>query len=207
MRIGRACIIYFYDHFRGCHQAGYSHIADTISELFSPGAPNKALLDPLHTLYALLLVLFGIGILRYIQEYEQARRMGTAGAALYIAMGLLSLTSATVFPQDAWGSAPTFPGQLHIFVHGVISIISLISILLIGIWFGRVERLTWFRTYSFITLGLAILSAGFFMANMGSPIMGLTERIAGLIGFLWTFTLALRILRRNHTAQKQAVYP
>jgi hypothetical protein len=41
----------------------------------------------------------------------------------------------------------------------------------------------------------AILSAGLFAATMGSPFMGLTERIAALVGFLWTFTLALWMYR------------
>jgi GNAT superfamily N-acetyltransferase len=40
---------------------------------------------------------------------------------------------------------------------------------------------------------MAILSAGFFVANMESPIMGLAERISILIGFQWTFVLAMWI--------------
>jgi hypothetical protein len=54
-----------------------------------------------------------------------------------------------------------------------------------------------FGTYSFVTIGLVLLSAGFFVAELGSPIMGLAERITILVGFLWTFTLALWMSSRK----------
>jgi hypothetical membrane protein len=169
---------------------GYSHLADTISELFSPGSPNKLLLDSLHTLYAILLTLFGIGILSFVRGIESSRLLGTTGAYLYIAMGILSGFSATIFPQDPWGSPPTFPGQMHIAIHGFISILSMLAMVMIGIWFNRKKLLPGFGTYSFVTVVLALITAGFFAANMGTPIMGLTERVPALIGFLWTFILA-----------------
>jgi hypothetical protein len=68
------------------------------------------------------------------------------------------------------------------------------AMILLGIWFHHARGLTWFRTYSFITVALVIVGAGFYMANMDRPLMGLTERIAGLLGFQWTFTLALLML-------------
>jgi hypothetical protein len=30
---------------------GYSHLSDTVSELFAPGSPNKAFLDVLHKIF------------------------------------------------------------------------------------------------------------------------------------------------------------
>ena len=64
---------------------------------------------------------------------------------------------------------------------------------LIGIWFNRAGIFPGFGTYSFITIGVVVLSAGFFTANLGGPIMGLAERAAILVGFQWTFILSLRI--------------
>ena len=55
---------------------GYSHISDTVSELFSPGSPNKILLDTLHTIYALLLTLFGIGVLQLVRGKKQSKPIG-----------------------------------------------------------------------------------------------------------------------------------
>jgi hypothetical membrane protein len=186
----------------GTLRPGYSHIADTISELFSPGSPNKPLLDALHTIYALLLTMFGLGLLQLVRSREQFRTGGMIGASLFIAVGLLSVTTATVFPQDAWGSPATFPGEMHKILHGVIGLLSILSMLLMGIWFHRTEILPWFRTYSFITAGLAIVSAGFFMASVGGPIMGLAERVSGLVGFQWTFSLALWMVSRKGHAGK-----
>jgi hypothetical protein len=107
------------------------------------------------------------------------------------------VATATVFPQDAWVSAPTFAGEMHKILHGVIALLSILSMILIGIWFNRAEGLSGFQTYSFATVGVTILSAGFYVANLGSPIMGLAERISGLVGFQWTFVLALWMLSRR----------
>jgi hypothetical protein len=184
----------------GAIRPGYSHISDTVSELFSPGSPNKPLLDTLYTTFAILLAFFGIGLLEFVQGNEKPSRAGIIGASAFIAMALLNVTTATVFPQDAWGSPPTFPGRMHVFIHGVISLLSLLYIILIGIWSNRAGLFPGFRTYSFITVGLAFLSAMFFAVNVGSPVMGLAERITILIGFQWTFTLALRIFLTQASA-------
>ena len=175
----------------GALRPDYSHISDTVSELFSPGSPNKLLLDTLHTTFTLLLVLFGIGILQFVRGSGHSTLMGIIGASMYIAMGFLSVTTATVFPQDAWGSSPTFSGEMHKIVSGVLSLLTILSWVLMGIWFNRTEILPWFRTYSFITVGVVLLSTGYLVANMGSPIMGLAERMTILVGFQWTFVLAL----------------
>ena len=180
----------------GAIRPGYSHLSDTVSELFSPGSPNKPLLDALHTVFALLLVLFGIGVLKFVQQSKQPTRLGIIGAFLFIVMGLFSVTTATIFPQDAWGAPPTFAGEMHILLSGVVGLLSLLSICLMGIWFNQANIFPGFGTYSFITIGAVVLSTGFFVANVGSPIMGLTERITILIGLLWTFILALWMFSR-----------
>ena len=181
----------------GAIRPGYSHISDTVSELFSPGAPNKLLLDTFHTIYALLLALFGIGVLQRIRGSKQSTRIGIIGASMYSAMGLVSVATATIFPQDAWGSPPTFLGEMHKILSGVIALLSILSMMLIGIWLNRAEIFPGFRTYSFATIVVVVLSAGFYVANMGSTIMGLAERITILVGFQWTFILALWMFSRK----------
>ena len=107
---------------------GYSHLADTVSELFSPGSPNKPLLDTLHTIFAALLTLFGVGILQFVRRSRGSSRIGIIGASLYIAAGLVSVATATIYPQDPWGSPPTFPGQMHMTLTGVVALLSMLSI-------------------------------------------------------------------------------
>ena len=180
----------------GALRPGYSHISDTVSELFSPGAPNKLLLDTLHTATAVLTTLFGVGVLQLVRESQHSEAAGLIGAGLIIAMGLVNVATATVFPQDAWGSPPTFPGQMHKILAGVLALLSILSTLLIGIWLNRTELFPGFGTYSFVTVGVMILSGGFAVAKLGSEIMGLTERLTILVGLQWTFILALKMLSK-----------
>ena len=180
----------------GALRPGYSHISDTISELFSPGAPNKLLLDILHTTTALLTILFGIGVLQIVRGSDHNEPIGIIGAGMIITIGVVNVATATIFPQDAWGSPPTFPGEMHKILAGVLALLSILSTVLIGIWLNRADIFPGFGAYSFITVGIIILSGGFAVAKMGTPIMGLTERITILAGLQWTFILALRMFLR-----------
>ena len=182
---------------RGAIRPDYSQISDMVSELFSPGSANKLLLDTPHPIYALLLILFGIGLLQLHRRREQSRMVGMIGASLFIAMGILSVTTATIFPQDARGSPPAFPGELRKILQGVISLVSILSMLLMGIWSQRAEVFPRFRTYSLIIIGVILVSEGFFIANMGSSIIGLAERISILVGCQWTIVLALWMFSRR----------
>jgi hypothetical protein len=107
----------------GALRPDYSHIADTVSELFSPGSPNKPLLDTLHTTTALLGVFFGVGVFKLVRENQSSELIGLIGAGMIITMGLVNLATATVFPQDAWGSTPTFPGEMHKILAGVLALL------------------------------------------------------------------------------------
>lgn len=174
----------------GALRPGYSHLADTVSELFSPGSPNKFLLDFLHTGYAILLILFGIGIRQFIRSRNPSSWPGRFGAWLYIIMGILSVGTATIFPQDPWGSPPTFAGEMHIILSGFLSVITILSMGLIGAWFNKIGLMPHIWKFTWVIIGLTILSAGFYISNLSTPIMGLTERITIIIGFSWTFILA-----------------
>ena len=109
----------------GAIRPGYNHISDTISELMSPGSPNKLLLDILYTTFAILLILFGFGILQLVQKTQTNQRIGKTGAFLFIAVGCLSVLTATIFPQDPSKSTPTFAGEMHMRVSGMIGLLSI----------------------------------------------------------------------------------
>jgi len=181
----------------GILRPGYSHISDTVSELMSPGSPNKPLLDTLYTLFAILIILFGIGLMNFIRSSGRSSSAGITGASLYIAMGVINVTTATIFPQDPWGSPPTFPGRMHMVMSGVISILTLFSMLLLGIWFNRAGIFPKFAIYSFINIWIIILTAVFFIANIGNPFMGLAERTTILASFPWTIILAYLMYKHD----------
>jgi hypothetical protein len=181
----------------GAIRPGYSHISDTISELFAPGSPNKLFLDVLHAIFAVLLILFGIGLLQFFQGAKRLKRIGLVGASLFILMGCVSVATATIFPQDPWGTTVTINGEMHMLLSGVVGLLSIFSILLIGIWFYRIKTSPRLGIYSFVTIGLIVISTGLYAVSVGGPIMGLTERIAALVGFQWTFTLAYWMFSRE----------
>jgi hypothetical protein len=58
-----------------------------------------------------------------------------------------------------------------------------------------------FRThYTFLTIGLVVLSAALFAASIDGSMMGLAERISAFVGFHWTFTLAYWMFSRESIA-------
>ena len=85
---------------------------------------------------------------------------------------------------------------------GVVGLFGILYMLFLGIWFNRAEIFPGFGTYSFISIGVVVLSVGFFIATLGSPLMGITERITILVGFLWTFILALWMFSRKGSASR-----
>jgi len=179
----------------GALRPGYSHISESVSELLSPGAPNKKLLDIINITFATLLTLFGISVFRFVMGHEQSTLVGRIGAGMIIAVGIASIGSA-IFPQDATGSPRTLPGTLHmIFVFGFQIPGSLLSTLLIGIWMNQTNIFPGFATYSFISTGAIVLSGILAGPTMNTPIMGLVERISALVVHQWIFFLAWKLFR------------
>ena len=177
----------------GALRPGYNHISDTVSELLSPGAPNKPLLVVFQIAHALLGGLFGIGVLQFVRQSQHDAVIGRVGAGMIIAVGLATIGTA-IFPQDATGAPPTVAGKLHgILVFGVLVPFTILSTLLIGIWMRQAGVFPWFRTYSFVTIAAGLLLAALAGATLDTPVMGLTERLGVLAGFQWTFVLALKL--------------
>ena len=181
----------------GALRPGYSHVTDTVSELFSPGSPNRLLLSVLYTLFAVSLSLFGFGLLQFVQGIGKSKTIGITAAIAFISVGVLNILTATIFPQDAWGATPTLFGRLHIILHGFISILSLLYIALFGFWFHRTGIAKFFRIYSIATVIGAVIAAGWFMVSYGNPLMGISERIAAVVGFQWTILLAAVVLKND----------
>ncbi len=180
----------------GALRPGYSHISDSVSELLSPGSPNKSLLDILNVTYALLIILFGIGVLQFVRGNEHNALIGRIGAGMIIAVGVASVGSA-IFPQDPSGAPPTLQGVMHaILVFGVQIPGAVLSTLLIGIWLKRADIFPGFATYSFISVGAIVLSGVLAGPTVGTPIMGLVERIGAFTVHQWVFIFALKLYLR-----------
>ena len=89
----------------GMAYEGYSFSAQTISELGAIGSPSKSFVDPLFLTYDVLLVAFGIGVMRE----SVARKRALHFAALLLAgIGVIGLVSFGACQNSTAGS-PSSP--------------------------------------------------------------------------------------------------
>jgi hypothetical protein len=184
----------------GAMRPGYSHIADTVSELMSPGSSNRLLISLVFTAYALLMAGFGVGLLRFVQSTAQPLRYASLGAWLFIIAGMINIFIATVFPQDPWGAPITFPGMMHFILSGVIGIFQLVAVVLLGVWLRRTGLSPSLGTYSLVNAGVLLLMMGFFLKMADTSIFGLAERGFILVGMVWTFVMALWVRSNSKEA-------
>ena len=178
----------------GALRPGYNHVSDSVSELLTPGAPNKPFLFFIQIIYALLYVLFGLGVFLFIRSSPEDALIGRIGAWLIIAIGLVTIGTA-IFPQDATGTPVTVPGQAHkILVFGGLIPLSILSTLLVGLWSRQAEMFPGFDTYSFITVGAIVIMGVVGGATVETQYAGIVERIAAFVTQQWFFVLALILI-------------
>ena len=178
----------------GALRPGYNHILDSVSELLSPGAPNRSLITIIDLIYGLLHILFGIGVLQFIRGGEHNAPIGNIGAWMIIGAGVAIIGTA-IFPQDAMGTPATIPGKIHlILVFGALLPFSILSTLLIGIWAHRTGIFPGFAVYTFVSVGAIVLLGGAGGAMAGTQFMGLGERISAITIHQWLFVFALKLL-------------
>jgi hypothetical membrane protein len=174
----------------------YSHLAQAVSDLIATGAPNKALLDPLFGLYNLLTLAAGWGVWRVARAASTPRRgVGLAGALLLMLEGLLGLATL-FFPEDAGGLGAIGPtGTLHIVFAGLSSLATMLTMLLLGLWWQAGPARRGLAVYSFVSVLVVFVSGG--MAAYGvanaMPWAGLAERSA-IGGFLqWLLVIGWQL--------------
>ncbi len=182
--------------FGGALRPGYSHISNSVSELLSPAAPNRSLLVTIQSIYALLHLVLGIGVLRFFQGVASDHLTGRIGGWLIIALGVATI-GTVIFPQDAEGTQATLAGQVHkILVFGGLIPLSIFSTLLIGLWAQQTGLFPGFDSYSFITVATIVVMGGVGGATVESQYAGLVERIAAIATQQWLFALGLILLLR-----------
>ena len=178
----------------GALRPGYSHVANSVSELLSPGAPNRTLLVIIQTFYAVLHLIFGMGVLHFVRIVAEDHSLARAGAWMIIALGITTI-GTVVFPQDAEGTPPTRAGKVHkILVFGGLIPFSILSTLLMGIWLRQDALFPGFDVYSFITVGAIVVMGGIGGAMVETRFAGLVERIAAIVTQQWLFVLGLTLL-------------
>lgn len=173
---------------------GYSYSSQAVSELSAVGAPTRSILIPLITIYEVLVIAFGLGIL----ATGSRKRALHFTAILLIANAILGQVGL-FFPMHIRGAETTISDTMHL-IFG--SINTLVFPLTIGV--GATVNGKWFRIYSIGTILILILfavltgiTAPRVALGLPTPWMGIYERIYVYGYMLWVMVLAIVLLRNE----------
>jgi hypothetical protein len=185
---------------------GYSHIGDHVSTLYQSGAPNGPWIATSFAVYNLLVLAFGVAVVRLATQPGALRwRVGQAGGVALVLTAIAGFMDA-VFRQDPIGSpVTTSSGTLHIVFAGVASLLTILAIGLVASWALARPALRGFGRYSVGTLVVIAVSgpvAAVATAGLWST-MGLLERIP-IFGFVQWAAISSFILARWQPVRRQA---
>jgi len=179
----------------GALRHDYSALYNAISELSMANAPNKLLMDILFGLYNIFILIFGAGA--FLDTDFKSKKFSSA-ALMLVVIGILGLL-VLVFTQDPRGSPATLYGTLHIALSGVTALLTIISVIMVGLSFKDYTGQKNFTWYSYATAILIFLSGGAGAASIAnnSPIGGLFERITIFLFMLWVIVFSYILWKGN----------
>lgn len=170
----------------------YSFVNQWISELTATGSPVRPLMVGVITIHDLLLITFGVGILR---AAGQSRSLRWAGLVL-IAATALGLVIHPFFPMTSRWSFTDTP------MHGTLSMVWGV-IIFVAVGLSAVAYRGRFRLYAIVT---DVVLVGFGMASgiaiqgieqNDTPWAGAFERINAYALMAWLVVLAVTVMRRS----------
>lgn len=180
---------------------GYSYTDQAISELSAIGAPTAGLWTILVFIFNPLIILFGMGVWLSAGNKRLIRITGI----LLISWGFLGFVWL-LFPMNMRGNTGSISDMGHLVLA---AIVPLLVIAFVG--FGSGAGRKGFRTYSFLTIILTLVSGVLVWtyvpnvaAQLPTPGMGLIERIAVFSPMIWIMVLAVVLLR---TEKGQSINP
>jgi hypothetical membrane protein len=187
------------DLLAGLRYEGYSFYSQTISELGAIGAPKPPFLLPLFLTYTVLMVAFGVAVLR--EGVRNNSRLKIVGALLLAYMLVGSGTS--FFPVHVRGTA-TFADELPHIVSGLAAI----AVILVTMGVGSVALGKRFRFFSWTTIAtiivfgaLTVPSGVKLAAGEPTPGMGVLERVGYYSILVWVAVLSVALLRRARASE------
>lgn len=171
---------------------GYSHIRQPISDLTAQGAPDRAFLTGITSVYAIFSIIFAIAAFMYIKKLKV--KILSTGFILFICMHIVS-ASYNFFPEDLAGAQATFRGIMHWVVTGAIVPLTILSVLLIGLGFRKVKGFRGYSVYTVITSIILFTAGGasVIILSQGLGVFGLFERLNIGSLQLWMFLVSLKL--------------
>ncbi|MEQ1585838.1 MAG: DUF998 domain-containing protein [Cyclobacteriaceae bacterium] len=183
---------------------GYNAGSQTVSELSAIDTPTRSLWVSLVTVYSVLVLAFGWGVLK---AAGQNRKLRLAGSLLivYIAVGIFwpPMHQREVLAAGAGSLTDT----LHIVWTLITVPLMLLIMILSAAAFGKR-----FRMYTIITIVVQIgfgvltgLDSPKMEANLPTPWMGVWERISMAAFMIWLIVFATILLRIEKLQQEKSV--
>lgn len=174
---------------------GYSYLDQAISELSAVGSPVRPLMVAVILTHNLLLLAFGIGLLRVARPRSALWWIGAVQVLEFLVVGI---PTHTFWAMSSREMTTGFNDTMHIALSVVFSILVLAMMLLTAVAYRG-----WFRFYSLATM---VIVVGFGMASSlairgiernDTPWAGGFERINAYAYFAWLVLLAVMVTRHE----------
>lgn len=175
---------------------GYSHLYNTISELTASNLPKDPIIYTSFAAYNISLVLFGVGL--HATPHIVGTLKGRIGALLFMAIGWLGI-AMLLFTRDPRTGPITTSGQVHLILGGTTSLLTMITMIVLG-WTLRAQfELPTMGWYSLISFALVLILGGVtgITVTTNAQVGGLFERLTMGAFLQWVFVVAIVLLRES----------
>jgi hypothetical protein len=173
----------------GLLQPNYSHIRNDVSSLLAIGAPNKKLFDIIHITDVVLLIIFFSNLHWAIDGGKGL----IIGPICFLFANIIELFVGLFFPLDEGGEMKSSRAKTHWNLVKVMAVLAMVGML--AMWYRLSSTSGWevLGTYSMITFIVAVITGLIAARNVGTKIMGLTERLVVTTNMQYIIVLALNV--------------
>lgn len=174
---------------------GYSHVADSVSELASSGGAHRWGIAWGFSAYNASFAVMAMALWRSVRRSTAAR----VGTALWLIIAGAGIAMVTAFPQDPMGTALTAAGTGHMILAGVAALGLIVSAFVWSRAFGNDDAWAGLARGTF-WFGWAILAVGGIGAALGGlipDIFGLGERFTMVTYLGWFAWLGAGAFRHS----------
>jgi hypothetical membrane protein len=179
---------------------GYSFIDQAISELSAFGSPVRPLMVTVILIHGLLVLAFGVGVLR-----ASNRRSLSWVGGLLIATAVVGFPNHTVWAMSSRGMEGGFNDTMHIILSAAVFSVLVVAAMALS----AVAYRGWFRLYALATIAVVVgfgMASGFAIQGIeqnDTPWAGGFERINAYATFAWYIVLAVTVMHREVPARDQ----
>jgi hypothetical protein len=173
----------------GILQSDYSNIRDDVSSLLAVEAPHKRLFDIMHVTDVVFVIIF-FSTLHWAIDGGQGLIIGPA---CFLLANLIELVVALFFPLDEGGEMKSRKAKMHWNLVKVMAILAIVGMLAMWHRLSSTSGWEWLGKYSLVTFIVSAITGLWASKNVGTKIMGLTERLVVTTNAQYIFVLALNV--------------